>query len=68
MLAQNRAKKEKRKVKELESINSKLFSLLTEMRKEMEMRDEQLKEELRWRDENQATENRTREENLAALL
>ena len=68
VLAQNRAEKGKRKVEEQESRNSKLLSLLTEMREEMEMRDEQLKEELRWRDENQAIENRTRDENLAALL
>ena len=66
--AQNREEKGKRKIKEQESSNSELFSLLTEIGEEMKMRDEQLKEELRWRDENRAVENRTREENLAAFL
>ena len=42
--AQNKAEREKRRAKEQESGNSKMFSLLTEMREEMKRRDEQLKE------------------------
>ena len=52
VITQNKAKNGKRRAEEQESRNSKLFSLLTEMREEMKMRDERFKEELRWRYEN----------------
>ena len=55
-------------MREEESSNSELFSLLTEMREEMKRRDEQFREELRWRDKNLAVENKAREENLVAVL
>ena len=45
--AQNRVEKGKRIIEYQESGNSELFYLLTEMKEEMKMRDEQLKEELR---------------------
>ena len=44
----------KRRAEVQESSNSELLSLLTEMKKEMRRRDEQLRDELRWRDDNQA--------------
>ena len=53
---------------EQESNTSGMFSLLTEMRKEMKRRDEQFREELRWRDETMATGNKRREENLVVVL
>ena len=58
----------KRRAKVQESNNSKLLSLLIEMRDEMRRRDEQFREELRWRDNNQVEENKKREKNLATLL
>ena len=64
----NRAKRGKRIVEKQKRNNSELFSLLTEMREEMKIRDEQLKEELRLRDNNQTMEDKNREECLEALL
>ena len=47
MPTQNKVEKGKKRAEEKESSNSELLSLLTEMREEMKIRDDQLKEELR---------------------
>ena len=56
--AQSRAERGSRTAEGQESSTSGLFSLLTEMREEMKMRDEQFREELRWRDEAMVIENK----------
>ena len=66
--AHNRAGRGRRREEKQDSSNSELFSLPTEMRKEIKKRDEWFKEELRWRDEIMVVDNKAREENLEALI
>ena len=65
--AHNRVERGKRITKEQESSNSKLFSLLTEVREKMKRKYEQHKEELRWSENNQAIEDKKIEDSLVAL-
>ena len=48
--------------------NSKLLSLLQEIRDGIKGRDEQLREEVRWRDNHQDEENKKIENNLTVAL
>ena len=65
---QEQRKKMKNRATIEASSNSKLLTLLKEMKEEMRKRHEQIREELRWRDNHLEDQIKKRENTLAAAL